>query len=53
MKIITVICCFDICDRLCINHPFTAKIKLLVRPKITAKSAHDGVGTVLAGYKFH
>ena len=30
-----------ICDRLHINHPFTAKCKLWVRPKITARSVHD------------
>ena len=27
-----------ICDRLCINHPSTAKCKFFVRPKIVAKS---------------
>ena len=30
-----------ICDHLCKNHPFIAKCKFWVRPKITAKSAQD------------
>ena len=30
-----------ICDLLHINHPFTAKCKFWVRPKITVRSAHD------------
>ena len=33
--------CFDNCDRLRINHLFTAKCKFRVWPIITVRSAHD------------
>ena len=31
----------DTCDRLCINHPFTAKCNFWVQPKIAAMCAQD------------
>ena len=31
----------NICDRICMNHPFTAKCNFWVQPKIAAMSAQD------------
>ena len=36
-------------DRLCINHPFNAKCKFWLRPKITAKSAQDRYSVMAFG----
>ena len=39
VQVILIVLCST--DRLCINHPFTAKCKFWVRPVITARSAQD------------